>query len=65
MKSNKKSWKTTLVGAGLAGLLALQTLMVDGIVLNKAQIVKLGIAFCVAALGVVSKDYDSTGVPNE
>ena len=64
MKANKKSWKTTLVGACLAGLLTLKSLLVSGLVLDKEQILTLGVAVCIAALGAVAKDFDTTGVGN-
>lgn len=49
-----KSWKTTLVGAGLIVLNLVQTGTTD---LNT-----LGLAFGIAVLGALSKDHYVTGV---
>jgi hypothetical protein len=53
-----KNWKTTVVGALIGGLVAIQPLLAGGAV----DIMQLVIGFAIAAFGAVSKDFDKTGV---
>jgi hypothetical protein len=53
-----KNWKTTLLGAAAAGLLALQPLLETGTISPKEII----LAFIAAAFGYFAKDKDVTGV---
>lgn len=52
-----KNWKTTIVGAIAGGLIAIQPLLANGAVDFKA----LAYGFAIAALGVVSKDFNVSG----
>ena len=54
-----KSWKTTLIGAALAGLAFLSIYQANGGDLAHWQ--QWVIPFCIAALGYVAKDRDVTG----
>lgn len=49
-----KSWKTTIVGAGIAALMAVQNFQGNG---SPKQYV---IAALIAAFGFLSKDFDQT-----
>jgi hypothetical protein len=57
-----KSWKTTIVGAALAALLAVEPLLTGvGYHLDRTTITKLVFAGLVAVLGYLAKDADVTG----
>lgn len=56
-----KSWKTTLIGAALAGLAFLSIYQANGG--NIAHWQQWVIPFCIAALGYVAKDATATGLP--
>lgn len=59
-----KSYKTTLIGAGLAVLMALQPIMEGtGYHLDKGTIGKLLFAGLLAAFGYLVKDHDVSGKP--
>lgn len=59
-----KSYKTTLIGAGLAVLMALQPIMEGtGYHLDKGTFGKLLFAGMLAAFGYLVKDHDVTGKP--
>jgi len=53
-----KNWKTTVVGALIGGLVAIQPMLAG----DAIDIVQLIIGFSIAAFGAVSKDFDKTGV---
>lgn len=64
MKNN--SWVTTLIGALLAGLMAVGTYLETGFdVHNPKMWAGLVMAFLVAALGRASKDFNATGTPTD
>jgi hypothetical protein len=59
-----KSYKTTLVGVGLAIMVAVQPIVEgSGYHLDKKTFGKLLFAGLLAAFGYLSKDYDATGKP--
>jgi len=53
-----KSYKTTIIGAVLACIIAIQPLIETGIIDYK----KIGLAAIIALFGYISKDTDVTGV---
>ena len=53
-----KSYKTTIIGAILACIIAIQPLIETGIIDYK----KIGLAAIIALFGYISKDSDVTGV---
>jgi hypothetical protein len=62
IKHNKmKSWKTSLAGAALAAIIAIQPLVQNGNIDLKRDWPKLGCAACVAVFGFFAKDKDVTG----
>lgn len=52
-----KNWKTTILGAIIGGLIAVQPIIESG----NVDIKQIMMGFLVAALGVVSKDFNVTG----
>ena len=52
-----KNWKTTIIGAIIGGLVAIQPLF-DG---SDFTVTQLLTAFAIAAFGVVSKDFNVSG----
>jgi len=52
-----KSWKTTIVGAIVAAIVAIQPIIETGVIDWK----KVGIAALIAVFGYVAKDADVTG----
>jgi hypothetical protein len=62
LKHNKmKSWKTTLIGALLSGIIAVQPLIQNGNIDFKRDWPKLAGAALVAMLSFYTKDKDVTG----
>lgn len=55
-----KSWKTTLVGAVLAGLTVLQGYLEN----HEVKPITIIVAVVIAVLGYLMKDFDQTGTPN-
>jgi len=53
-----KSWKTTIVGAILAAIVAIQPIVETGVIDWK----KVALAALIAVMGYVAKDADVTGV---
>jgi hypothetical protein len=59
-----KSWKTTIVGAGLAIMTAIKPLLNgSGYHLDKKTIGTIIFAGLLAAFGYLSKDFDTSGKP--
>jgi hypothetical protein len=56
-----KNWRTTLLGASAAALLAAQTFISEGFTGSKEQIAQLIVAVAMAALGAFSKDFNVSG----
>lgn len=52
-----KNWKTTIVGAVIGGLVAIQPILESG----QINVQELLIGFLIAAFGAVSKDFNVTG----
>ena len=52
-----KNWKTTVLGAVAAGIVAIQPIVATGEVDYKALVY----AFLIAAFGVVAKDFNVSG----
>lgn len=52
-----KNWKTTIIGAVIGGLVAIQPILESGSV-NLREVL---IGFLLAAFGAVSKDFNVTG----
>ena len=61
---NTQSWKTTLVGALLAAIVAVQPLMDGtGYAFDKATITRVLVAALIAGLGYLAKDANPTPKP--
>ena len=59
-----KSYKTTILGAALAIIIAIQPIVEgNGYHFDSATIGKLVFASLLAAFGYMTKDYDTTGKP--
>ena len=56
-----KNWKTTLIGALIAALMVAFNLYQTGTVDIKTILIAAGFTF----LGIVSKDFDKTGLPGD
>ena len=52
-----RSYKTTIIGALLAAIIAIQPLIETGVIDWK----KIGLAACIALFGYIAKDSDVTG----
>ena len=55
-----KNWKTTLIGAIMAVVVAVYPIVETGNIDWKS----VGMAALIAALGFFAKDFDKTGIPN-